>query len=306
MTVMKDEVNPPGLSGVLPVLKERGYTSNDVVAKLRGILHMKKIGHTGTLDPEATGVLPVCLGKATKLVGYLTDTDKTYICTMRLGVSTDTEDMTGSVLCEKDTSHLTDDDIREAVVSFTGRYEQIPPMYSAKKINGKKLYELAREGRVVERKPAEVYIRRIDDVVIVRSGETVTAGFETECSKGTYIRSLCRDIGEKLGVGAAMESLKRTRAAGISISDCLTLSEIEDRTKAGNIREHVIPIDQFYKEADRYDADTDQERLIRNGNRFSCRGIKNGMYRVYLPDGTFAALYEMKDEEAILCRFFLG
>ncbi|MCR5748020.1 MAG: tRNA pseudouridine(55) synthase TruB [Lachnospiraceae bacterium] len=294
------------LVGVLPVFKERGYTSNDVVAKLRGILRMKKIGHTGTLDPDAVGVLPVCLGKATKLVGYLTDTDKTYSCCMRLGVTTDTEDMTGTITATKDTSDIKENDIRDAILSFIGGYDQIPPMYSAKKINGKKLYELAREGKVVERKPAKVFIRNIDGISVDRDDDTVRVYFTVECSKGTYIRSLCRDIGEALGVGAAMESLKRIKAAGIDISDCMTLSEIEEKTKNDSIKERLLPIDSFYKEEGRYDADVIQEKYIRNGNSFVCRGVEDGRYRVYLPDGTFAALYDIKKNEARLCRYFLG
>ena len=183
------------MDGIIIVNKPAGFTSQDVVAKLRGIYAMKRIGHTGTLDPDATGVLPVCLGRATKLVGCLTDSDKTYQCTMRLGVITDTEDMTGNVISEKDASYLTDDEIRSAVISFTGGYDQIPPMYSAKKVNGRKLYELAREGITIERKPSKVYIRSIDDIVVERRDDEVRAGYRVECSKGTYIRSLCRDIG---------------------------------------------------------------------------------------------------------------
>ncbi len=294
-----------GLTGVLPVFKEKGFTSNDVVAKLRGILHMRKIGHTGTLDPEATGVLPVCLGRATRLVGYLTDSDKVYQCTMRVGVSTDTEDMTGTVISEKDASHLTEDEIRSAVISFTGGYDQIPPMYSAKKVNGRKLYELAREGITVERKPSRVYIRRIDGVTILRNGDRMQVSFEVECSKGTYIRSLCRDIGEVLGTGAAMESLERVRAAGVEASECLTLSDIEDRVSDGSLGEYILPIEHFYEDAGRLDISPDLEKAVRNGNRLSCRGTADGIYRVYLPDGTFAAVYEIKKGEARLCRYFL-
>ena len=293
------------ITGVLPVFKEKGFTSNDVVAKLRGILHMKKIGHTGTLDPEATGVLPVCLGRATKLVGYLTDSDKAYQCTMRLGISTDTEDMTGTVMSEKDALYLTDDEIRSAVISFTGGYDQIPPMYSARKVNGRKLYELAREGITVERRPSRVYIRGIEDIAIVRSEDAVRVGYRVECSKGTYIRALCRDIGEVLGVGAAMESLERTRAAGIGAAECLTLSEIEAKVSDGSISEHILPIEHFYMDAGRLDAGDGLVKAIRNGNRFSCRGTADGIYRVYLPDGIFAAVYEIKNGEAKLCRYFL-
>lgn len=292
-------------TGVLPVMKEKGYTSNDVVAKLRGMLHMKKIGHTGTLDPDATGVLPVCLGRATKLVGYLTDTDKEYRCVMRLGVTTDTEDMSGKVLTTGDASHIDDAAIADAVRSFVGTYDQIPPMYSAKKINGKKLYELARDGQVVDRDPVRVYIREIDDMEISREEGKVLCSFRVACSKGTYIRSLCRDAGEKLGCGGAMEKLVRTGAAGIEIEECLTLSEIGSLLKEGGLEERIRPIDSFYADCRKLRITGRDEKAVRNGNKLFLRDTADGRYRVYLQDGTFAAIYDIKDGEAKLCRFFL-
>ena len=205
------------------VFKERGYTSNDVVALLRKFLNMKKIGHTGTLDPEAEGLLPVCLGRSTKLVSLLTDTDKEYECVMRLGVSTDTEDMTGRILDERSLTGIDESRVREVIASFIGEYDQIPPMYSAKKIGGKKLYEYAREGKVIERSPSRVAIKYIDigDISLPR------VSFTVGCSKGTYIRSLCRDIGETLGCRAAMESLRRTKAGVFELSGAHTLKEIQ-------------------------------------------------------------------------------
>lgn len=293
-------------TGVLPVFKERGYTSNDVVAKLRGILRMKRIGHTGTLDPEATGVLPMCLGKATKIAGYLTDTDKTYKCVMRLGTVTDTEDMTGKVLRTSDCKGITDDCIEEAARSFTGEYDQIPPMYSAKKINGKKLYELAREGIEIERKPSRVFIRSISGIETKRSGDELRTSFTVECSKGTYVRSLCRDIGEKLGCGASMESLVRIRACGISEDQCLTLGSIEETMHGGgDINGSILPIDHFYRDCDEITVSGSNEKLVRNGNLFLLPDRSDGRYRVYLMDGSFAALYDIKDGEARLCRMFL-
>ncbi len=293
-------------TGVLPVFKEKGYTSNDVVAKLRGILRMRRIGHTGTLDPEAVGVLPVCLGRATKTAGSLTDTDKTYICVMRLGISTDTEDMTGRILRTGDVTGLSGREIKEAVISFVGEYDQIPPMYSAKKINGKKLYELAREGIEIERRPSRVCIRGISDIEIRLEGGESRAVFTVECSKGTYIRSLCRDIGDKLGCGGCMESLVRTKACGIEEDECLTLSEIEKCVHdGGDIKEHIIPIDHFYKDCGELDVSGITEKLVRNGNRFDADRELSGRYRVYLSDGAFAALYDIDDGEARLCRMFL-
>ena len=211
------------ISGILNIKKEAGFTSHDVVAKLRGIVHQKKIGHTGTLDPDATGVLPVCLGKATKLCDLLTDKNKTYEAVLLLGKTTDTQDITGEVLEEKSTEALTEEKVREAIEGFIGDYEQIPPMYSALKVNGKKLYELAREGKVIERKARLVKILDIQILEI----DLPKVRMEVSCSKGTYIRTLCHDIGEKLGCGGCMESLIRTRVSTFRIEDAKTLDEIE-------------------------------------------------------------------------------
>ena len=199
------------IHGIINVYKEKGFTSHDVVAKLRGIVGQKKIGHTGTLDPDATGVLPVCLGKATKLCDLLTDKDKTYEAVMLLGMTTDTQDVTGRILEERSTETLTADKVREVIRSFIGDYDQIPPMYSALKVNGKKLYELAREGKVVERKARPV---KILDIRIIEM-DLPRVRMEVSCSKGTYIRTLCHDIGEQLGCGGCMESLIRTRGSAV-------------------------------------------------------------------------------------------
>ena len=195
------------MDGVIVIRKEKDFTSHDVVAKLRGILHMKKIGHTGTLDPDAEGVLPVALGKATRLVDMITDKEKTYEAVMRLGVVTDTQDMSGTVLSQASELHVTEEELRAAIESFVGDYMQVPPMYSALKVNGKKLYELAREGKTVERKPRPVHFYEIEILEI----NLPLVRFCVTCSKGTYIRTLCHDIGEKLGCGAAMETLLRTK-----------------------------------------------------------------------------------------------
>ena len=204
------------MDGILVIRKEKGYTSHDVVAKLRGILHMKKIGHTGTLDPAAEGVLPVALGRGTRLVELLTEKEKTYEAVLRLGVSTDTQDMTGTILSEKPVT-VTEEEVRETVASFVGEQMQVPPMYSALKVGGKKLYELAREGKTIERKPRPVVfyeIRILDmDLPLVRISVT--------CSKGTYIRALARDIGEALQSGAHLTGLIRTRVGEIKLEQCL-------------------------------------------------------------------------------------
>ena len=195
------------VNGILNVYKEKGYTSHDVVAKLRGIVGQKKIGHTGTLDPDAEGVLPVCLGRATKVCDMLTEKDKTYEAVLLLGKETDTQDISGTVLRVGETEGLTQEQVKDCVMSFVGEYDQIPPMYSALKVNGKKLYELAREGKTIERKSRKVEIKeiRILEMALPR------VRMEVSCSKGTYIRTLCHDIGEKLGCFGCMESLLRTR-----------------------------------------------------------------------------------------------
>ena len=289
-------------TGVLPVYKESGYTSNDVVARLRGILHMKKIGHTGTLDPEATGVLPVCLGRATKLVGYLTDSDKVYRCTMRLGVTTDTEDMTGEITGRTDTSHLTADDVKAAILSFTGEYDQIPPMYSAKKVNGRKLYELAREGVEIERRPCHVEIHEIE----VLSYSFPNVSFRVRCGKGTYIRSLIRDMGEKLKTGAAMESLVRNSVSSFSLDEALTLKEVEEHTEKGDIGSFIKSPESVFKDLPLLTVKGNLEKMVRNGNKFRIeKELAPGEYRVKTGDGTFAAVYTVKGSEAVLKRMFL-
>ena len=210
------------IHGIINVYKEKGYTSHDVVARLRRIIGQKKIGHTGTLDPDAEGVLPVCLGKATKVCDLLADKDKVYQAILLLGQTTDTQDVSGRVIKTEDvTSSIKE--IYEAIQSFKGEYDQIPPMYSALKVNGKKLYELAREGKTVERRARTVHIHgiRIHEIVLPRVSMTV------ECSKGTYIRTLCHDIGEKLGCGGCMEQLLRTQVGPFFIEDSLKLDEIE-------------------------------------------------------------------------------
>ena len=213
--------------GMMTIYKEAGYTSSDVVARLRGILHMRKIGHTGTLDPDAEGVLPVCLGIGTKLCELIADRDKEYVAVMRLGTVTDTQDMSGEVLAQISDEEVrrlaTEEALSDAVSSFRGVIKQVPPMYSAVKINGKRLYELARQGKTVERKEREVTIHELEIQEVVLPLVTM----RVRCSKGTYIRTLCQDIGEKLGTGAAMEHLLRTRVGQFDLDHAITLDEAE-------------------------------------------------------------------------------
>lgn len=250
--------------GMINVYKEKGYTSHDVVAKLRGILKMKKIGHTGTLDPDAEGVLPVCLGKGTKLCNMLTDQNKVYEAVMLLGVTTDTQDVTGRVLEETKGMVLEEAAVKAVIYSFIGEYSQIPPMYSAVKINGKKLYELAREGIEVERNPRNVTI--LDIQILEFSFPRVR--MTVSCSKGTYIRTLCHDIGQKLGVGACMEKLTRVKAGAFDIGDSLTLKRIEQLRDSGGLEKYIVPVDQIFETYPAVTVKKEFEKRILNGNSF--------------------------------------
>ena len=247
------------MNGIIVIRKEKGYTSHDVVAKLRGILHMKKIGHTGTLDPEAEGVLPVALGKGTRLVELLTEKEKTYEAVMRLGVSTDTQDMTGAILKESEVS-VTEEEIKNAASSFIGNQLQIPPMYSALKVNGKKLYELAREGKEVERKARPVHFYQIEILEI----HLPLVKMRVSCSKGTYIRTLCHDMGEKLGCGGAMEALLRTKSGDFTLEQSMTLQETEEAVKAGTIEEKIISIEEVLSSYPAVYAKEEGDRLLAN------------------------------------------
>ena len=286
------------IDGFINIYKEQGYTSFDVVAKLRGILKQKKIGHTGTLDPMAEGVLLVCLGSATKMCDLLTEKNKTYTCTMLLGKTSDTEDVTGELT---DVTDIYPDEqtVIETVMSFVGDYMQIPPMYSAIKVNGKKLYELARAGQVIERQPRPVTIHSIQ----ILSTDLPRVTFDVSCSKGTYIRSLCRDIGEKLGCGAVMERLIRTEVKGFTIEESLTLDAVEKARDDGTLMQHVLTTDKLMPDIPELHISAKGEKLLANGNKLSADSfVENQIYRdtyvkVYDENGRFEALYEYSDEK---------
>lgn len=291
--------------GIINIYKEPGYTSHDVVARLRGILKQKKIGHTGTLDPAAEGVLPVCLGKGTRLCDMLTDKSKTYEAVLLLGMETDTQDTTGTILLETDTTHLAEMAVREAAESFIGPYEQIPPMYSALKVDGKKLYELAREGKEVERKArsVEIYSLEIEKIELPRVTMTV------QCSKGTYIRTLCYDIGEMLGVGGCMEHLRRTQAGSFYVDQSLTLDSVVDLQAKGKLDEYVVPVETMFADCPEIVSKDDMlDRLLINGNPFGesleelylREGEKpqeGAWYRVYDSQRQFIGVYEYQSRE---------
>lgn len=284
--------------GIINVYKEKGFTSFDVVAKMRGILGQRKVGHTGTLDPAAEGVLPVCAGRGTRLCDMLTDHDKTYRATMLLGVATDTQDTTGTVLAEKSTAALTEEEVREAVMSFVGDYEQIPPMYSALKVDGKKLYELAREGKEVERKARPVKIHEI----VIESINLPEVVMSVSCSKGTYIRTLCHDIGEKLAVGGCMKELVRTKAGRFLLEDSWTLSKLQQLKDEGRLGEAVFPLEAVFADYPEIRAEeANLDRLVRNGNPFRYKGtgtVSDGdPFKVYSMDGRFIGIYEYSEEK---------
>ena len=290
------------IHGVINIRKEIGYTSHDVVAKLRGIVGQKKIGHTGTLDPDATGVLPVCLGKATKLCDMLTDKNKTYETVMLLGKVTDTQDISGSVLTEKSTDNLEESMVREVILSFVGQYMQVPPMYSALKVNGKKLYELAREGVEIERKAREVHIFDIQ----IKEISLPRVRMEVSCSKGTYIRTLCHDIGEKLGCGACMEELIRTRVSRFELKDSLTLAQVQALKEKGQLEEILVPIDAMFTEYEAVSLKDEFESFVYNGNTFLPKHLNHRIelsdgkkVRVYDHHGDFIAIYKFIKEKYI-------
>ncbi len=296
------------INGIMNVYKEKGYTSFDVVAKLRGIFHQKKIGHTGTLDPDAEGVLPVCMGKATKVCDLLTDKSKEYETVMLLGVVTDTQDISGTVLAEREVC-VTKERVREAVLSFVGEYDQIPPMYSALKVNGKKLCDLAREGKMVERKARAVVIHsiEIEEIALPR------VKMKVFCSKGTYIRTLCEDIGEQLGCGACMETLLRTRVSEFRVEEALRLSEIERRVQLiaqqKNVKDLTAEdfpfmrrVDSVFLQNPRAVVSKEFEKFLYNGNRLETEMFlsydsawEEGAVRVYDEKDDFIGIYEYQD-----------
>lgn len=249
------------MNGIINVYKEKGHTSFDVVAKLRGILKQKKIGHTGTLDPDAVGVLPVCLGSATKLCDMLTDKKKEYIAELVLGKETDTQDITGHILKETEVT-CSEEEAVNAILSFIGDYDQLPPMYSAIKVDGKRLYELARQGKEVQRKTRPVTFYEIE----ILKMEFPFVRIRVLCSKGTYIRTLCHDIGQKLGCGAVMTSLERTRSGQFTKENAYTLEQIEKIRDEGSLDSIIIPVDSVFSELPRLIVTGETQNKILNGN----------------------------------------
>ncbi|NLJ96186.1 MAG: tRNA pseudouridine(55) synthase TruB [Clostridiales bacterium] len=292
------------ISGIINMNKEKGYTSHDVVAKMRGILKMKKIGHTGTLDPDACGVLPICLGKATKVVDLIVNKDKTYEAILKLGLTTDTQDMTGQVItsCPVNVSLS---QIEDAISNFVGGYDQIPPMYSALKVNGKKLYELARQGKEIERKPRRIHIHDIN--LLDCNLDENEVKIRVSCGKGTYIRTLIHDIGKLLGCGATMKSLVRTAVGEFDIDNALSLNQVEEYKLDGSLYNYVISVDDMFPSYPKLIVDSRYHSLIHNGNTFLQKHVdkerssvdmallepEEGLlsFRVYDSNMTFVGIY---------------
>ncbi len=273
------------MNGIIVIDKPSGWTSHDVIGKLRRLLGEKRIGHSGTLDPMATGVLPVFVGRATRAVEFLDGADKEYLAGLRLGVSTDTQDITGTVLREQPQS-VTQSELEAVLQRFRGPILQLPPMYSAVKIGGKKLYELARKGVEAERKPRNITIHELT-IEGFEDGEFI---LRVVCSKGTYIRTLCSDIGDALGCGGTLSSLRRTRAGEFTDKDAVTIEEVEKASCEGRAELFLRPVESLFYSYPRLDLNPAQERRCRNGADFEAKGVSAGVYRAYGSSGGFIAL----------------
>ena len=281
------------MNGVLNIFKPKGMSSFDAVRVVKKVAGTGKVGHTGTLDPEATGVLPICIGKATKIIDYIMDSEKVYEVTLKLGIRTTTYDLEGEVLEERDPSHLTEEEILNAINSFKGEYSQIPPMYSALKQNGVRLYELARKGTEVERKGRLVNIYNLEDIKI----NNPYISMKVTCSKGTYIRSLCYDIGEKLGVFATMTQLNRAKTSVFSQEKSININEL---TKE-NINDYILSMEEALEKYDKIIVNKKYVKLLVNGVRVADgrftkdKVINNKLYRVYDDENNFIGLGERND-----------
>jgi tRNA pseudouridine55 synthase len=294
------------INGIINIYKEKGYTSHDVVAKMRGILKIKKIGHTGTLDPDAEGVLPVCIGKGTKAVDLITDKDKTYEAVLKLGLVTDTQDITGQVLRTSEVKAGLPE-IREAIQRFIGEYDQLPPMYSAIKVNGKKLYELARQGKEIERATRRVRIMDIRILDYFEADHEVKVS--VDCGKGTYIRTLLQDIGETLGCGGTMKSLLRTKVGNFTIDHALKLSEVEELVRTDRLNEVVIPVDEIFAHLTGITVNKEYDRMLHNGNSFTMGMLQaeespkelkqDAEVRVYDSEQEFIGIYRYDASEEL-------
>lgn len=286
------------MDGIICINKPSGWTSFDVVAKIRGITRTRKIGHAGTLDPMATGVLPLFFGTATKLCDILPNSEKGYLADFQLGCTTDTLDITGTVLTEQQ-SHVSKDQVEAALENFRGVISQLPPMYSAVQVNGRRLYDIARAGQTVERAPRQVEIKKLD---LLSFDELAQTGqFRVLCSKGTYIRSLCSDLGEALGCGAVLTALVRECAGDFMLEDCLTLEDVQTLMAQGDLEDKMLPLDRVFQDFEAIRLNEIQAKKFQNGvkldlNRVHYRG-QDESYRVYGPGDTFLGLAKLDLEK---------
>ena len=270
------------MNGILLVDKPADWTSHDVVAKLRGVLGERRMGHSGTLDPMATGLLVVFAGRATRAVSFSENHSKCYEARLRLGLTTDTQDTTGTVL-ETHPVTVGADEVRAALEHFTGELLQLPPMYSALKVNGQKLYDLARQGKTVERKPRAITVYELE---LLEQSAPDEFALRVVCSKGTYIRTLCHDLGQALGCGGCMAALRRTMAAGFRLEEAVTLERAQEESEA-----LLLPLDEYFRACPRFTVQNEtQEKRAYNGNAFTARGVADGEYRVYDRAGNFLSL----------------
>ena len=278
------------MNGIIIIDKPQEWTSNDVVSRLRRVFNTRRIGHGGTLDPMATGVLPVFVGRATRGVEFFEHAEKTYETVLRFGITTDTEDTTGKILTEQEV-HLTREDVEGVLPNFPGDILQVPPMYSALKVNGQKLYDVARKGREVERQPRPITIHEL--TLLAFNGNE--AKLRVRCSKGTYIRTLCKDIGEALGCGGCMAELRRVQAGEYTLEGSVPLHDLLKISEAGEDVEHLLrPVDSMFASTPKLTLNQKQSRLVRNGNGFAS-DAEPGKYRVYSPEGEFLALCKCED-----------
>ena len=286
------------MNGILLIDKPAGWTSHDVVAKLRGVLHERRAGHSGTLDPMATGLLVLFFGRATRAVEFAEADEKEYVAGIRFGLCTDTQDITGTVLEEKPPV-FTAEQLDEVLIRFRGEISQLPPMYSAVKVGGKKLYEIARKGGQAERKPRQITIRRLERAAL----DGCEATLYVTCSKGTYIRTLCHDVGQALGCGACMSSLRRTRAGRFTVDMAHSIEEVSAAVSEGRGEELLLPVDTIFSDLEKITLTSKQEQRLKNGGGFSC-GLAEGRFRAYGPGGAFLALAEVKNGELRAVKSF--
>lgn len=289
------------MNGILLVDKPADWTSNDVVIKLKGVLHERRIGHSGTLDPMATGLLVVFVGRATRAVEFAEAHDKRYIAGLRLGLVTDTQDISGTVLESRD-ADVSAAELRPALARFIGEQEQVPPMYSAIKVNGRRLYDIARSGGEVERKARKIKISRID-IVGRKNGDYL---LDISCSKGTYIRALCNDIGAALGCGGCMSSLRRVAAGEFSVDSAHTLEEVIAAAEEGEAESLLLPVDSLFKSLPTFEVDEPREKRIRNGSEIKTPYLSDGEYRVYSKSGEFLMLGRVKDGKMRTVKSFFA